>query len=80
MTFVWTDILGYSALVINLFSMSMSDVAKLRVLSIIANSLYLVYGLFLHAPPLIFGCFIAVCLHSYRLYKLKNHHEQTPLL
>lgn len=75
MSHSWIDLLGYSALVINLFSMSMADVAKLRILSIIANSIYVVYGFFLGATPLVVGGSIAVSLHTYRLIQLKRQNR-----
>lgn len=66
------DYIGYLGLAINLMWMYQSSVFKLRVLSIIANVVYLAYGFFLQAPPLIIGCSIAISLHSYRLIKTKK--------
>ena len=63
-------LIGYVALVINLTSMAMKDVFHLRILSLVANALYVVYGILLHAPPLIIGCTIAVLLHGYYVVKL----------
>lgn len=64
------DIIGYSALTLNLFSMTMKKVLHLRILAISANSIYIIYGLFLHAMPFIIGCTIAVIIHAYHVYKL----------
>lgn len=72
MNYSWIDLLGYAALSINLFSMSMADVVKLRILSIIANGIYVIYGFFLGAVPLMVGGSIAISLHTYRLYKMKK--------
>ncbi len=66
------DFLGYVALIINLTSMSMGNVIKLRVLSAIANLIYIIYGLLIHAMPIVIGCSIAVALHSYHIYKQIN--------
>ncbi len=66
-----TDIIGYMGLVINLYSMSVKGEYKLRLISVIANAAYIVYGLLLNAYPIIIGCTIAVLLHTYRLKNLK---------
>lgn len=65
------DSIGFSALALNLYSMSVKGEVKLRLFSAIANGIYVVYGILLHAYPIIIGCLIAVILHLYRLKKLK---------
>lgn len=67
-----TDIIGYIALSVNLISMTMKDTNHLRVISLIANVIYIIYGVLLNAPPIYIGCFIAVVLHSYRVIQNKN--------
>jgi len=74
---IYADILGYTALVINLYSMSAAGERKLRIFSTIANALYIIYGVMISAWPIIIGCIIAVCLHSYRLYNLPPNNPQT---
>ncbi len=64
------DIIGYSALILNLFSMTMKNVLHLRMLAIGANSIYIIYGVFLKATPFIVGCTIAVVIHAYNVYNL----------
>ncbi|WP_353777895.1 YgjV family protein [Winogradskyella sp. 3972H.M.0a.05] len=66
-----TDIIGYTALIINLYSMSVKGEYRLRLISASANAMYIVYGILLHAYPIIIGCSIAVLLHVYRLKNLK---------
>lgn len=73
MNVTWIDLVGYTALAINLFSMSQANVKNLRWLSLTANAIYIFYGVLLSAMPLIIGCSIAVCLHGYRLYKLHQN-------
>ena len=63
-------LIGYVALGINLVSMAMKKVFLLRLLSLIANAIYLVYGILLQAPPFIIGCGIAIIIHGYHLFKL----------
>jgi len=65
------DIIGYLALAINLYSMYADGEYKLRLISTVANSIYIIYGLLIGAFPIIIGCTIAVGLHIYRLNTLK---------
>jgi cytochrome bd-type quinol oxidase subunit 2 len=71
MNLITIDIIGYSALAINLYSMSTKGEYKLRLISAIANFIYIVYGILISAFPIIIGCSIAVVLHIYRLNRLK---------
>ncbi len=64
--------LGYSAICLNLASMAMKNVLCLRLLSLLANGIYIFYGILLNAPPLIIGCSIAVIIHAYHIYILKK--------
>jgi len=64
--------IGYLALGINLYSMSTKGEYKLRLISLIANSIYVIYGILLGAFPIIAGGTIAVLLHTFRLNKLKK--------
>ncbi|MFD0963530.1 hypothetical protein [Pseudofulvibacter geojedonensis] len=64
------DCIGYAALVINLYSMSTKGEYKLRLISLIANAGYILYGLLIGALPIIIGCTIAVFLHGYHLRRL----------
>ena len=66
------DVIGYSALVINLYSMSTKGEYKLRIISTIANFIYIIYGILINAFPIIIGCSIAVTLHIYRINRLKT--------
>ena len=71
-------LVGYTALGINLLSMTMKDLFLLRLLSLIANVIYIIYGILLHAPPFIIGCGIAVMIHGFYLLqmnKLKKHQK-----
>lgn len=70
-------ILGYVALAMNLLSMAMKEMLTLRVLSAVANFIYIIYGVFLDAPPVIIGGAIAVCIHCYHIYKLRQSQPRT---
>ena len=65
------DCIGYLALVINLYSMSTKGEYKLRLISLIANLGYILYGTLISATPIIVGCTIAVLLHGYHLRRLR---------
>lgn len=70
------DSIGYAALVVNLYSMSAKGEYKLRVISLIANIGYIIYGTLLSALPIIVGCTIAVLLHGYHIKRLRiNKHR-----
>ena len=78
MDITYIDIIGYFAVTINLYSMSVNGEYKLRLISAIANTIYIFYGILLHAFPIIIGCSIAVVLHLTRLNKLKikKHYDR----
>ena len=66
------QIIGYTALSLNLISMSMGKILYLRVLGLLANAIYIAYGIMIDALPVYIGCTIAVLLHSYRIFKTKE--------
>lgn len=65
------DCIGYGGLVINLYSMSTKGEYKLRLISLIANIIYILYGALITATPIIVGCTIAVLLHGYHIRRLR---------
>jgi len=65
------DALGYAALAINLYSMSIKGEYKLRSISLVANTLFVFYGALIHAMPIILGCSTAVVLHAYHIRRLR---------
>ena len=65
------DCIGYGGLVINLYSMSTKGEYKLRLISLIANIIYILYGALISATPIIVGCTIAVWLHAYHIRRLR---------
>lgn len=66
------DIIGYCGIVINLYSMSSKGEYKLRMISFIANMVFMIYGFLLAAAPVIAGSCIALILHGYRLSKIRK--------
>ena len=71
MNTILIDCIGYGGLVINLYSMSTKGEYKLRLISLIANTIYIIYGALISATPIIVGCTIAVFLHGYHIRRLK---------
>ena len=71
------DALGFAALTLNLTSMAMKEILYLRLLSLIANAIYVVYGSLIGAVPIIVGSCIAVLLHGYNLYKIIRERKST---
>ena len=72
------DSFGYLALIINLYSMSTRGEYKLRLISLVANMLYIMYGILINATPVIVGCTVAVFLHTYHIRRLRiknNSHD-----
>ena len=67
----WIDGLGYFALAINLFSLASKGESRLRFFAIIANLMYILYGIFLGAWPIIIGCTVALFLHGCRLRQIR---------
>ncbi len=72
-----TNALGFLALTLNLTSMAMKDILHLRVLSLLANTLYIVYGLLMGAVPIVIGSFVAVVIHSVGIYRLRHPKQIT---
>lgn len=78
MNTILIDSIGYGGLAINLYSMSAKGEYKLRFISLIANIIYILYGVLISATPIIVGCTIAVFLHGYHLRRLnikKNNND-----
>ncbi len=71
MSSVLIDSIGYGALIINLYSMSTKGEYKLRIISLMANAIYVLYGALISATPVIVGGTIAVFLHAYHIKRLK---------
>lgn len=79
---IYIDVVGYLALVTNLYSMTRADVFLLSVYSFIANFIYIIYGVLISAYPIIIGCSIAVVLHLYHILnskKVKSKYEKCNL-
>jgi hypothetical protein len=72
-----TNALGFLALTLNLTAMTMKDILYLRILSLVANTIYIIYGLLLGAAPIVMGSLVAVVIHAVTLYRLKHPKQIT---
>ena len=61
---------GYTALLISLLSVNMSNMLWFRWLHLTSSCIYCVYGCMIRALPLAIGAALFIIIHSYRLYKL----------
>ncbi|MGB0524765.1 MAG: YgjV family protein [Flammeovirgaceae bacterium] len=66
------DLLGYLGVLLGLSAMAMKDMMRLRILSLLANVMYMIYALLLDAYPIFIGCAIAVGIHVYHIRKLRK--------
>lgn len=64
------DAVGYTALILNLISMSMKNLLKLRLISLVANIIYIYYSIMISATPMIIGSVIACILHAYGIFMI----------
>ena len=63
------EIFGYLSMLVVLYSMTMKDFAKLRIINSIACSMLVVYGIFLSAYPIIIMNISVIAINLYRLKK-----------
>ncbi len=63
-------LVGLAALGFTLLAMSMKDILILRILSAVANFIYIIYGILLGSPPLVIGGGIVIVIHGYHINKL----------
>ena len=70
------DMIGYLALSINLYSMSVKGEQKLRIISAVANTCFIIYGSLIAALPIVIGSTIAVCLHSYHIIRISKEKKK----
>jgi hypothetical protein len=72
-----TSALGFLGLILNLASMTMKSILYLRLLSLIANTIYFIYGLLIAETPIIVGSLIAVIIHAVSIYNLNRTQQIT---
>ena len=65
------DIIGYAGMVLTILAFTLKDVIKLRIVSLIACILWIIYGSHRKDLPLIFVNASVVVIHIYYLIKIK---------
>jgi len=66
------EILGFTASIIVVISFAMNGEKRIRIISIIAASIFVVYGIMLNAPSVWILNAIVPMIHMYKLYKLRK--------
>ena len=64
------EYIGYTALIISLLSVNMTNMLRFRWLHLTSSCIYCIYGALIEATPLIVGAILFASIHSFRLYKL----------
>ena len=65
------EIFGYVSMVVVLISMLMNDIKKLRIVNSIACAMFVIYGVSLHAYPIVIMNVLVIIINLYRLSKGK---------
>jgi Flp pilus assembly protein protease CpaA len=65
------EIFGYVSMVVVLISMLMGDIKKLRIVNSIACAMFVIYGISLHAYPIVIMNVLVIAINLYRLSKGK---------
>ena len=68
----WIDIVGYSAALAVLGSFSMSTIVPLRILAVISNVLFGLYGILAHLWPVFFLHSILLPINLFKLAQMQT--------
>lgn len=71
------EILGYAASIMVAISLTMKDIAKLRVLNFIGCALFTAYGLMIDAWPVVVTNGFIACVNVYFLAKMQSEKKST---
>lgn len=69
------DIFGYLAIAVGLFAISRKSLFSLRLWHLISSILYLIYGLFTLAYPVIVSGVLFIFIHLYNLNKIVKQRD-----
>jgi Flp pilus assembly protein protease CpaA len=61
------DIFGYCSMIVTLVSMMMKDMKKLRIINSISCAMFIIYGIYLSAFPIIILNSLVIFINVYRL-------------
>lgn len=65
------EIFGYISMIVVLVSMTMDNIKKLRIVNSIACAMFIIYGFFLGATPIVVMNTLVIAINLYRLSKGK---------
>lgn len=65
------ELWGYLSMIVVLISMLMNDVKKLRIINSIACSMFIIYGYFHGAYPVVLMNSIVIIINLYQVKKIK---------
>ena len=65
------EVIGYAGMVLTILAFTLKDVIKLRIISLIACLLWIIYGSHLKDLPIIIVNVSVVIIHVYYLLKIK---------
>jgi hypothetical protein len=74
----WTDIVGYLAALAVLGSFCMSTIVPLRILAVISNVLFGLYGMLAHLWPVFFLHSILLPINVFKLAQTKSRASTKP--
>lgn len=64
------EMIGYMALIASLAAAASSELVRLRMLHLVASSIYLAYGVLAGLGPIAIGAALFCLIHSYHLVKI----------
>lgn len=66
------EYIGYAASIFIVISLMMTSIVKLRIINSIGCFLFVVYGIYVGAYPVVISNAIIIFINGYNLYKLKK--------
>jgi|TARA_R110002096_G_C14528471_1_gene717536 formate hydrogenlyase subunit 3/multisubunit Na+/H+ antiporter MnhD subunit len=69
------NLFGFSALGLALFALSNKNIIKLRTWHLVSSLMYIAYGFFINAMPVIVGAILYCLIHGFHIYKSKKNND-----
>ncbi len=70
------DFFGYLAMGLNLLSMTMTAMHRLRTVALLANLIFAYYGYLIGATPVTLAASLAALLHAYKLARAPRMQQE----
>ncbi|BDC98157.1 hypothetical protein [Persicobacter psychrovividus] len=65
----WVEVMGYFAMGLAAFSFTFRNLVSLRKVNIFAAVIFIIYGILIHAWPIVGLNMFILCLNAYELYR-----------